>query len=539
MRCDYLIIGGGHNGLVAACYLAKAGNSVCLLERSDKVGGCAITEEICPGFKISSVAYAYSLFHPSIISDLHLEHAIKVLKRPIYSYTPDLEGYGLAMGDETLTKREIERYSKHDVQGYQEYNEFLENILSNVDEFIDEIPPVLTTNGRRLNIKNKLSNLFKLYRMRKGFKRADKLMNVADTVNILTGSATSVLDRFIEKDPLKVTLATDGIIGSLVSPSQLGSAYILLHHVMGESGGSRGVWGYVEGGMGHLSETLADCARSFGAKILTEHEVTEITVLDGKARGVVVNDKWFLATKGVLSGTTMDITFNRLLNDSIKHNLPLGFKQDVGNMDYEAACMKVNFALDRLPTFKNGKDCQRDQMAGLTGTVHIPSTCKAVELAFDDAKYGVPSQSPILEMTFPSTLDKTLAPEGKHVMSVLVQYTPYKLTNGLTWDQYGDNYADLCMENIERHAPGFKNLVIARQVITPLDLARKYGLNKGDIFHGSMKPSQMFSFRPVAGWSDHKTPIKNLYMCGSACHPGGGVTGIPGRNAAKVVLKDS
>ena len=353
-------------------------------------------------------------------------------------------------------------------------------------------------------------------------------------VEILTGAATPILDRWFESEQLKVTLATDAIIGAMASPSMPGTAYVLFHHVMGECDGVRGVWGYVRGGMGGISNAIASAAREAGAEIRTNAEVAKILSRNGTVQGVVLRDGTELHATRVASGVDANVTFLKLMGNG---DLPSEFVDAVRHIDYSSASCKINIALGELPDFK--------ALPGSTvgpqhrGTIHISPTMDYIERAYDDAKYGRPSQAPIIEATIPSALDDTVAPPGKHVMSMFTQYFPYKLAPGLSLAEEREKYADRCFDLMNEYAPNFKRAVIARQVLTPVDLEERFGLTGGNIMQGVMSLSSLSFMRPVPGYADYRTPIRNLYLCGAATHPGGGVMGACGFNAAREIIRDA
>jgi phytoene dehydrogenase-like protein len=352
----------------------------------------------------------------------------------------------------------------------------------------------------------------------------------SEAVEILTGPARTILDRWFESEQLKSTLATDAIIGAMASPSMPGTAYVLFHHVMGETDGKRGVWGYVQGGMGALSAAIAAAARAHGAQIRCGAEVERIVVREGRVTGVALAGGDEFTAPIVASNADANVTFNRLVGG---HLLPADFMDAVGRIGYESASLKINVALAELPSFT----ALPGTAAGLhhRGTIHICPDQDYIERGFDDAKYGRPSAQPILECTIPSVVDPTVAPPGRHLMSIFVQYAPYTLRDD-HWDKLRDPFADRCFDLLDQYAPNFKRSVIERQVLTPLDIERVFNLTGGNIFQGAMTPAQLFSFRPVPGWAGYRTPIDGLYVCGAAAHPGGGVMGAAGMNAAREIL---
>jgi len=375
-------------------------------------------------------------------------------------------------------------------------------------------------------------NLVQLARLGLGFLKLGH--DGQKAVEILAGAATPILDRWFEAEQLKVTLATDAIIGAMASPSMPGTAYVLFHHVMGECDGVRGVWGYVRGGMGGISNAIASAAREAGAEIRTNAEVAKILSRNGTVQGVVLRDGTELHATRVASGVDANVTFLKLMGNG---DLPSEFVDAVRHIDYSSASCKINLALGELPDFK--------AVPGTTvgpqhrGTIHISPTMEYIERAYDDAKYGRPSQAPIIEATIPSALDDTVAPPGKYVMSMFTQYFPYKLAPGLSLAEEREKYADRCVDLMSEYAPNFKRAVIARQVLTPVDLEERFGLTGGNIMQGVMSLSSLSFMRPVPGYADYRTPIRNLYLCGAATHPGGGVMGACGFNAAREIIRDA
>jgi phytoene dehydrogenase-like protein len=520
-RYDAIIVGAGHNGLVTACYLARAGRRVLVLERRPLVGGACVTEETFPGFKVSTAAYVNSLFHKSIVQDLRLaDHGFAVLPRDPSSFTPLPDGRSLLMGpDAELTRKEIAKFSLRDAERYPKYEAMLERVADVVEPTLTMTPPDLR--------RPRLRDLRNLWSLGLAFRRLGA--GAGEAVEILTGAARTVLDRWFESEELKATLATDAIIGAMASPSMPGTAYVLFHHVMGETDGKRGVWGYVRGGMGALTQALAAVARGHGAEIRCEAEVARVLVRDGAVTGVALAGGEEFHAPIVASNADARVTFTRLLDPAL---LPPEFAAAVGRISYESASLKINVALAELPSFTALPGAPGPQHRG---TIHICPDQDYIERAFDDAKYGRPSARPVLECTIPSAVDPTVAPPGRHLMSMFIQYAPYTLREG-TWDQLREPFADRCFDLLEEYAPGFKRSVIARQVLTPLDLERVFSLTGGNIFQGAMTPSQLFAFRPVFGWARYRTPIRGLYLCGAAAHPGGGVMGTPGLNAAREIL---
>jgi phytoene dehydrogenase-like protein len=532
---DCIVIGGGHNGLVAAAYLARGGKKVCVLERRHLLGGCTVTEELWPGFKVSVASYVISLFRPQIIRELRLkQYGLKILPRNPSSFTPLLDGRSLLMGpDERATSREIAKFSAQDSERYPIYNRLLERVSEAIEPLLMKVAPdalPLPAEWRKIGVGKRLRDagrMMEVYQALSGLGR-----DLPAAMELLLGAARPLLERWFQAEVLRATLATDAVIGAFASPSYPGTAYVLLHHVMGEAGGQRGVWGYVEGGMGALAGALAGACTDLGVEIRSSAPVKRILVERGQTRGVVLWDDTVLEAPVVASSIDAHQTFERLLDAG---ELPAEFRAAVAGIDYAAASAKINLALSEPPNFtclpSNGIGPQH------RGTIHISPTLDYIERAFDDAKYGWPSTEPILEITLPSSVDPTLAPDGQHVMNIFVQYAPYKLADGMHWDDIKEDFADRCVELLGRYAPNVPGAILHRQVLSPLDLERLIGLTGGNIMQGAMSPSQLFSLRPVAGWADYHTPIAGLYLCGAAAHPGGGVLGAAGRNAAEEILR--
>jgi phytoene dehydrogenase-like protein len=520
---DAIVIGAGHNGLVTACYLARAGLRVLVLERRHLVGGACVSEETFPGFKVSTAAYVNSLFRKEIVRDLRLgDHGFEVLPRSPSSFTPLPDGRSLTLGpDPDLTRAEIARFSERDAARYPEYEAMLERVAAFVEPTLDVTPPDLLRPGPR--------GLLQLLGLGRSFARLGD--GASEAVELLTGPARTILDRWFESTELKATLATDAIIGAMASPSTPGTGYVLFHHVMGETDGRRGVWGYVRGGMGGLTQALARAARDLGVEIRCEAPVARIAVRDGRVIGVVLESGDECPAPIVASNADANVTFLRLLAPEA---LPPGFRAAVSRISYESASLKINVALGELPSFTACPGTAPGPQH--RGTIHICPDLDYIERAYDDAKYGRPSARPVLECTIPSVVDPTVAPPGRHVMSIFVQYAPYAL-RGTSWDEVGEAFADRCFALLDEYAPNFSRSVLARQVLTPLDIERVFGLTGGNIFQGAMTPGQLFSLRPVPGHAGYRTPVAGLYLCGAAAHPGGGVMGLPGWNAAREILR--
>ncbi len=523
---DAIIIGAGHNGLVAAAYLARAGRKVLVLERRELVGGCAVTENLWPGYKVSTASYVSSLFRPEIIRDLELRrHGFEMLPRSPSSFTPFPDGRSLLMGpDKAMTHREISKFSRRDAENLPKYEAMLERVAAFLEPTLMQTPP----NPWSM----KPANLLSMLKLGLEFKKLGA--DGQKAIEILTGAANPILDRWFESEEVKATIATDAIIGAFAAPSMPGTAYVLFHHVMGECDGVRGVWGYVRGGMGGLSNAIAAAAKEKGAEIKTNAPVARIDVVAGRATGVVLADGTEYQARKVVSCLDAHVTFLKLLDP--KH-LPNEFVEAVRNLDYASASCKVNLALSEPPNFT----CLPGAGVGPQhrGTIHLCPTRDYIERGYDAAKYGHPSPNPVIEATMASALDDTLAPKGQHVMSMFTQYFPYKLAaDAGTLEENKARYAERCIDLMTEYAPNFRRSVLHYQVLSPSDLEATFGLTGGNIMQGTMSLSSLSFMRPVPGYADYRTPLRDLYLCGAATHPGGGVMGACGYNAAREILKD-
>jgi phytoene dehydrogenase-like protein len=522
-RYDAVIIGAGHNGLVAAAYLAGAGRKVLVLEKRDLVGGCAVTEEIWPGYRVSTAAYLTSLLQERVIRELDLERfGYRVDAKDPAFFSPFPDGRYLFMWqDRAKTLAELAKFSKSDAEAFPAYEDHLERLSQLVESLLLTTPPEFPPQGL-----GDFVDYLKLAAKLRGLSPRE----LVGLVKIFTESAAEFLDEWFESDQVKVTLATDGVIGANGGPRSPGTAYILLHHVMGGVGGHRGLWGFVRGGMGAVSNAIAEAARHRGAEIRTDAEVSKIWVTNGRVEGVVLESGEEIQAAVVASNLTPQLTFLKLVD---AEELPPEFRASILHYRSEGTSAKINLALNGLPSFRALPGDGPQHRA----TMHICPSMEYVERAWDDAKYGRPSQSPLLELTIPTLYDPSLAPPGKHIMGIFLQYAPYTLRDS-DWDQLREPFAYRVFDLIEEYAPGFRSLIEAEQVLTPLDLERRFGLTGGNIFHGEMSLDQMFLMRPVAGCARYRTPVRGLYLCGSGTHPGGGVMGAPGYNAAREILKD-
>ncbi len=520
---DVIVIGGGHNGLVNAAYLARAGKRVLVLERRHVLGGAAVTEEIFPGFKYSVCSYVVSLLRPEIIRELDLpRHGLEIL--PLDgTFTPMPDGNHLwRVNDHAKTRREIARHSKLDAEAYDEYGKAMIEMAHFVKPIMNMTPP----DPASLNPKGLLELL--------GMGRRFQKLSTDDKYNqvqLMTMSAVDFLDQWFETDVLKATMSASGIIGTFLGVRSPGTAYVLLHHYMGEIDGAFRSWGLSRGGTGAISNAIGDAAREFGAEIRTEAPIAKIILRNGQAKGVVLQNGDEIYADVISSSVDPRLTFMKMVGEE---HLPTDFVDDIKRYKFRGSSGKVNLALDALPDFK----CMPGPGPHLRGAVSISPSVEYMERAYDDAKYGRYSRRPYIDMVIPTLTDPSLAPPGKHVMSCFVQYAPYNLKEG-TWDEQREAFGDTVIETIAEHAPNIKDIILHRQVLTPLDIERDFGLSEGNIFQGELTLEQLFFLRPAPGWAQYRSPIRNLYMCGSATHPGGGIMGASGRNAAMEILKDS
>ena len=521
-KYDVVVIGGGHNGLVNAAYLARAGKKVLVLERRHVLGGAAVTEEVFPGFKFSVCSYVVSLLRPEIIRELDLpRHGLEIL--PLDgTFTPMPNGdYLWRVNDHARTRREIARHSRLDAEAYDEYGKAMIEMAHFVKPIMSMTPPDPTS----LDPKG-WKNLAFLGRRFQKLPDEDKY----NQVQLMTMSAVDFLDQWFETDVLKATMSASGIIGTFLGVRSPGTAYVLLHHYMGEIDGAFRSWGFARGGTGAISNAIGDAAREAGVEIRTEAPIEKILVKNGRAIGVVLANGDEISADVVSSSVDPRLTFMKMIGEE---HLPDDFCTDLKRYKYRGSSGKVNLALDGLPDFKS----LPGPGAHLRGAISISPGVDYMERAYDEAKYGRFSRRPYIDMVIPSLTDPSVAPPGKHVMSCFVQYAPYNLKEG-NWDEKRDEFGDTVIDTIAEHAPNIKDLIRDRQVLTPLDLEREFGLSEGNIFQGELTLEQLFFLRPAPGWAQYRTPIKNLYMCGSATHPGGGIMGAPGRNAALQLLKD-
>jgi phytoene dehydrogenase-like protein len=521
-RYDAIVIGGGHNGLVHAAYLARAGRKVLVLERRPRVGGAAVTEEVFPGFKFSMFSYVVSLLRPEIIRDLDLpRHGLHIL--PLESTVTPMENgdYLAAWADHDETRRELCRHSPRDAEAYDEYGRLMHHMAHAVKPILGMVPPDPTS----LNPQD----LFALLRLGRHFRGLGGERFHA-LVKLMTMSSADLLDEWFETDVLKATKAASGIIGTFLGPRSPGTAYVLLHHYMGELDGVFRAWGFAKGGTGSVSEAIASAARDFGTEIRCNAPVARVLVKDGRATGVALENGDELSARVVVSSLDPRRSFLQLVEE---RELPDEFVADIRRFKFRGSSGKVNLALDALPSFT----CMPGVGRQHRGAFSISPSLTYVERAYDDAKYGDFSRRPYMDIVFPSVIDPGMAPPGKHVMSIFVQYAPYQLNGGWT-DARRDAFGDAVIDTLEGFAPGLKSLILHRQVLTPADIERITGLSEGNIFAGELALHQLFFLRPAPGWAKFRTPLKGFYQCGSGTHPGGGIMGASGRLAALAVLGD-
>ena len=520
---DVIVIGAGHNGLTTAAYLARAGRKVLVLERRHVLGGAAVTEEVFKGFKFSVCSYVVSLLRPEIIRELDLpRHGLEIL--PLDgTFTPMPNGdYLWRVNDHGKTRREIARHSAVDAEAYDEYGRGMVEMGRFVKPILSMLPP----DPLSLHPRDLRKLLFLVQRFR-ALSRQDQY----DLVQLMTMSAVDFLDRWFETDVLKATMSASGIIGTFLGVRSPGTAYVLLHHYMGEIDGAFRSWGLPRGGTGSISNAIAAAAREAGADIRSETSVAGILVRDNTARGVILENGDELRASIVASSVDPRVTFLQFVE---RADLPDGFLDDVNRYKFRGSSGKVNLALDALPDFT----CMPGPGVHLRGAISISPSIEYMERAYDAAKYGRFSPRPYMDIVIPSLTDPSVAPPGKHVMSCFVQYAPYHLREG-SWDERREEFGDTVVDTIAEYAPNLRSIIRHRQVVTPLDLEREWGLSEGNIFQGELTLEQLFFLRPAPGWAQYTTPIKNLYMCGSATHPGGGIMGAPGRNAALRILTDT
>ncbi len=521
---DAVIVGGGHNGLVTAAYLAGKGLKPLVLEKRPFVGGASVTEEVWPGYKVSTAAYVLSLLRREVVRDLDLKkHGLTVYPQDPTYFQPYPDGrYLMIWNDYAKSVEEISKFSKHDAEVWEEYESMLNRLAEFIEPLILMTPPDPTSTRFR-----DLMSLLRMARLARGLKK-----DLYGLIDMMVGSAKHLLDAWFESEELKALLCGQAVIGTFAGPRTPGTAYVLFHHAMGEVDGMRGCWGFVRGGMGRVSECIAAAARERGTEIRCDVPVERILVKQGRATGVVIEGGEEVRARIVISNADPKITFLKLLDPK---ELPEDFTREIKRFRIEGSSVKINYALGELPDFKAlpGKTAGPQH----SSTMNICPTMDYMERAYDEAKYGSWSSEPFVEAVIPTVYDDSIAPPGKHIMSVFCQFGPYEL-KGTSWDVEREKFGDRVTDIITRYAPNFKNTVIHRQVLSPLDLERDFSLTQGNIFQGEMSLDQLFFKRPVAGWANYRTPVRGLYLCGACTHPGGGVMGAAGYNAAREVLID-
>ena len=518
-----IVVGGGHNGLVCAAYLARAGLRTLVLERRPMVGGAAVTEEPWPGYRVSTASYVVSLLQPKIVRELQLRrHGYEVYPLDPAYFAPFPDGRSLLMWDEPhRAAAEIARFSEADASAYLRYTRDLDRLAAFVTPLLLRSP---------IRFPPSLEDLKEAGFLARHLLRHRRTLS--EVVDLMTMSVADFLDRYFVDEAVKGALCPGGVIGMWGGPMSPGSAYVLLHHRMGQVAGIRGAWGFVRGGMGALSEAIASAARSAGAEVRCDAPVARIRSIGGRSRGVVLEDGTELTSRAVASGIHPQTTFLDLVGGE---HLPRDLVAEIERFRTRGSSAKVNVALSELPDFR--------AMPGLElGPQHpefiLSPSIEYVERAWDDAKLGRPSERPMLDCVIPSTKDPTLAPEGSHVMTAFVQYAPYELSGGRTWEQERDALGDRVIDTIAEYAPNVKSAVLHREVLTPVDLEQRFGLIGGNIFQGEMALDQLYSLRPAPQAGSYRTPVRGLYLCGSGSHPGGGVMGAPGHNAARAIVRD-
>jgi phytoene dehydrogenase-like protein len=524
-RFDVVIVGGGHNGLTCACYLAKSGLKVGVFERRSILGGAAVTEEFHPGFRNSTASYTVSLLNPKVISDLRLvEHGLKVLERPMQNFLPLPDGRALTAGpDAARTTASVHSFSARDADRLPAYYKMLDAAVALLRSQLLETPPA---DPRRLR------DLWGALQMGRRFRKLDAAVQ-RDIHELFTRSAGDLLEHWFESDAVKALYGFDAVVGSFASPYTPGSAYVLLHHVFGEVNGKTGVWGHAVGGMGAITQAMASEARRLGVTLETDAPVKRIVVERGRATGIELDDGRVIEGNAIAANIGPKPLFLQLLADA---DLPAEFRARIERLRVGSATFRMNVALSELPKFIAAP--RDDGGAHLGSGIILAPSLEYMDHAFADARLTGMSRRPIVEMLIPSTLDNTLAPREAHVASLFCQHFSYKLPDGRHWSQETQRAVDLIFSTVESYAPNFRASVVGHSALSPLDLEEKLGLTGGDIFHGALGLDQLWAARPMLGYGDYRTPLKSLYLCGSGAHPGGGVTGIPGHNAAREIMRD-
>ncbi len=523
---DVVIIGGGHNGLVCAFYLARAGLRVTVLERQKVVGGAAVTEEFHPGFRNSVASYTVSLLNPRIIAEMNLPaHGLRVVERRASNFLPLNDRQSLVTGP-GRTEMEVAKFSARDAARLDAYGKRLDDVVDVIRTLLLRTPPNVISGG----VFAALPQLFEAYKAGREIAKADMTVR-RDLLALFSQSAGDWLDGWFESDPIKAVFGFDAVVGNYASPYTPGSAYVLLHHVFGEVNGKKGAWGHAIGGMGAITQAMLKACAAAGVTVRTDAEVTEVLTRGARAEGVVTSAGETIRAKAVASNLNPKLLFSKLVDQAV---LPADFRERITRYRCGSGTFRMNVALAELPRFT----CRPDPGDHMTAGIIVAPSLAYMERAYLDARTSGWSKEPIVEMLIPSTLDDSLAPKGAHVASLFCQHVAPELPNGRSWDDARETVAALMIETVNAFAPNFKASVVGRQVLSPLDLERRFGLVGGDIFHGALALDQMFSARPVLGHGNYRAPVPGLYMCGSGTHPGGGVTGAPGHNAAREIIRD-
>jgi len=530
---DAVIVGGGHNGLVCAAYLAAAGMSVCVLERRAVVGGAAVTEEFHPGFRNSTASYTVSLLAPEVIRELDLtSHGLAIVKRPLANFLPlPNDAYLKVGGGVAATQAEVAKFSPRDATRLPAYYAMLSRVADVLRALLHVTPP--NVGARR---GGRVAMALEVWKTAKPFRALDRA-GQRDVLDLFTKSAGEILDRWFESAPIKAAFGFDAVVGNFQSPYTPGSAYVLLHHVFGEVNGEQGQWGHAIGGMGAITQAMAKACEARGVEIRTSTSVRRVHVERGRATAVVLESGETIAARRIVANVNPKLLFTQLVAPD---HLDDDFRGRIDGYRCASGTFRMNVALAELPDFTCMPGVHAQQHHG-SGIIIAPSL-DYMERAYFDAKTLGWSRAPIVEMLIPSVLDSSLAPAGMHVASLFCQHANPRLDGvlpGHTWDDHREEVADLMIATANAVAPNFARSVIGRRVLSPLDLEREFGLIGGDIFHGALALDQLFSARPVLGNADYRMPVAGLYLCGSGAHPGGGVTGIPGRNAAREILRDA
>lgn len=523
-KYDALIIGAGHNGLVCAFYLARAGMRVRIVERRDVVGGAAVTEEFHPGFRNSVASYTVSLLQPKVIADMELaKHGYRVIERPISNFLPQPDGgYVKLGGGLERTQAEFARFSRHDAEVLPAYFDALEGVAEVLRDLALKVPPNVGDGWRTL-----------MDAALQGRKLAGLGVEAQrDVLDLFTKSARDFLNGWFESEAVKAAFGFDAVVGNYASPDAPGSAYVLLHHVFGEVNGKKGAWGHSIGGMGAITQIMARVCRDLGVEISLEAPVERVLVDNGKTVGVRLESGEEIAAARVIANVGPKLLYGRMVDSA---DLPSDFARRIKGYKAGSGTFRMNVALSELPRFSALPEPGEHHQSGII----IAPTLDYMDAAFVDAKAHGWSKAPIVEMLIPSTVDDSLAPAGCHVASLFCQQFAPVLPDGRDWDAEEDAAADTIIDTVEAHAPGFRASILGRQILSPKGLERKFGLAGGDIMHGHMSLDQLWSARPMLGHGGYRGPIQNLYMCGAGTHPGGGVTGAPGHNAAEVILRDA